>query len=84
MSSKDQKIRQRIAKSQGGLELQAWTSYKENSLELEYYVQGSVIPENPSGDKNVRVVKYYKADELIITKTITYDIDNDIITVKTT
>lgn len=82
MSAKDQKLRQRIAKSQDGLELYAWTSYKGNSLELSYY--SGVDANNPSGNKNIKAVKYIKAGRVRLTKTMTYDADDDVLTVITT
>lgn len=75
------KMQQIVAAIKDSVDTTGWTSTKGNSLELEYYV--GVVIGNPSGNKNIKRIKYKKDGSTVLYKELTYDALDDILTVIT-
>ena len=54
-----------------------WVNTIGNTVALEYW--GAVSAGNPSGNKNLKTVKYASGGLPLLTQTYTYDIDDDVI-----
>jgi hypothetical protein len=76
---KRDKLNQSIDMLKNAANLQTWTTVKGNSYELEYYT--GIETGNPSGDKNIKRIKYKQGEQTVLYKELTYDADNDVLTV---
>ena len=59
--------------------LSAWDAVAGNSKEFTYY--SGVSAENPSGEKNVESIIYKTGITTIVTRTFTWDADDDVLTI---
>lgn len=64
------------------VQLTDWNTKAGNIKEITYY---STIPEasNPSGNKNPKTITYKTGATVVITQTLTYDLDDDVLTITT-
>lgn len=82
--TKEERLRKRLAAQQAltseAVQLKGWTNVHGNSIELEYYT--GVEADNPSGStSNVKIIYYYKRSKLVIRKTLTYNADDNVLTI---
>lgn len=62
------------------LKLEGWTNTPDNSQEFVYYIEGEIG--NPSDDiNNVKYIIYKEGINTVITKTFTYDENNNVLTI---